>query len=203
VSTRRKAATAVIGLAVPAVLGTFGWTYWVGGPVQLNNGEGALEAGGAGHAFDAKYGPVWTIGFLVCVNPGFDSVTLDGTVGGTSELAGDLALVGALAGQVKPGTGGIVDSAEGFPPQTGPHLSPARGYVVTTPCDHTPNSTAPLTLLAFGVRAPADNLGAGWEGIQIGYTVHGFHHVVTTDETLFVCGSGMPVDVCPDPMPHA
>jgi len=204
VSTRVKAAAALVGLAMIGVLATLGWIYWIGGAEQLQDGRGALSGGGATHAFDVKNGPGWTIGFLLCVNSGFDSVVLDGTVRGASVIAGDLTLVGAQAGQATLHDGAIVDSAQGFPPQTGTRLYPASGYVVRTPCElNAPNPTGPFTVLDFGVHAQSGDLGGGWEGIEIGYSIHGFHHVLTTESSVYICGRGMPADVCGNPLPHA
>jgi hypothetical protein len=202
VSVGVKSAIAVALLAVIGGALTAGWLYWVGGPEQLRDGQGALSAAGATHAFDEKNGPVWTIGLVVCVNQGFESAVLDGTVQGAAVIAGELTFVGARAGRVARGET-IVDSVQGFPPQVETALGPAAGYVVTTPCDLKPNPSAAFTVFDFGVRSPAGHQGGGWNLIEIGYRVHGFHHVLTVDSSVYICGVQMPADVCSDPLPHA
>ncbi|MBI3751646.1 MAG: hypothetical protein HY263_08345 [Chloroflexi bacterium] len=190
------AATGIVLVAAAILL----WPQ--GGSQRHFDGAGPLGSEGGDvrvtMAFPADMPGPWSLGIPVCLFSGSDPATIE-SVGPTATLGSGSRYLGAGIRSFFRRSGDVpIISKPGFPPDVPDPVSPAVGAQVTTSCAAMEDPGAPYTELLVGFDATGGS-GAGWSGVDIGYTVRGEHRILQVNETIARCGPSLDPGVCPTP----
>ena len=166
-------------------------------PQRHADGAGPLASrDGPGHemlAVDpARDTTSWTYGMRLCLTNGSTEATIE-SVGPTRSVGDGFRQLGAVIRQFTPSPMDTpIIGVAGYPPPSSfvpDTMSAVRGFEVRTPCaDAEPD--APYTELLVGLGI-VNEVGGGWDGVDVHYTSQGRAFVLSVQRQLFICGTAI------------